>query len=181
MSTNPYRLKSTELKYKNPWISVREDKVVRENGHEGIFGVVEMLPGVSVLPIDDDGNAYLVKEYKYAIAADSVETISGGIDDGEQPIDAAKRELKEEIGATAGEMIPLGFIDPFTTVIKSRNYIFLARKVSFGDSNPDEMENIKIVKMPFDQAYSLITAGGGISRCIGCGDFARQRFAVGIA
>jgi 8-oxo-dGTP pyrophosphatase MutT (NUDIX family)/ribosomal protein S18 acetylase RimI-like enzyme len=156
MSSNPYKLTSSELKYKNPWISVREDKVVRENGHEGLFGVVEMLSGVSVLPIDEDGNVYLAKEYKYAIGTDSIETISGGMDDGEEPIDAARRELKEEIGATAGEMIPLGFIDPFTTVIKSRNYIFLAKNLSFGDSSPDEMENIKIVKMPFGRAYNLV-------------------------
>jgi hypothetical protein len=58
---NPFKLLSTNTVYKNPWISVREDKVIRPGGKEGIFGIIEMIPGSSVLPVDNTGNVLLVK------------------------------------------------------------------------------------------------------------------------
>ena len=157
---NPFILKLSEVKYQNPWISVREDKVVRPGGKDGVFGVVTMQDGITVLPMDDEENAYLAREYKYAVEDYTTEAISGGVDEGEQPIDAARRELKEEAGFDAEEMIPLGFIDPFTTVIKSRNYCFLARGLSGGGSTKlDGGEVVEIIKVPFAQAVEMAMSG----------------------
>jgi 8-oxo-dGTP pyrophosphatase MutT (NUDIX family) len=107
---NPFKLLASAIVYKNPWISVREDKVVRPGGKEGIFGVIEMVAGSSVLPIDHEGNVLLVKEYKYAVGRVTIEVISGGIDKNETPLGAAKRELMEEIGTEAKESIELGSV-----------------------------------------------------------------------
>ena len=63
--------------YSNPWITVREDRVIQPDGEEGAFGVVEMKPGVSVLPVDDDGTAYLVRVYRYTLARNSLEALAG--------------------------------------------------------------------------------------------------------
>lgn len=156
---NPFILKSSELKYLNPWISVREDKVVRPDGKDGAFGVVTMQDGVTVLPLDDEGNIYLAREYKYAVDIETIEAISGGIDDSEESVDAARRELKEETGFDAKEIIPLGFIDPFTTVIRSRNYCFLARGLSGGDTKLDSGEIVEIIKVPFAQAVDMAMSG----------------------
>ena len=65
----PYKVLSSEPRYRNRWIAVREDRVIRPGGSEGLFGVVEMVPGSSVLAIDGENNAYLVREYKYALGA----------------------------------------------------------------------------------------------------------------
>src|SRR3989344_4829272 len=81
----PWMIKSSEIKYKNPWIEVREDIVIRPDGKDGIFGVVNMKAGVSILAFDDE-HVYLTKEFKYGIGAESIETISGGIDEGEEPL-----------------------------------------------------------------------------------------------
>ena len=97
-NNGPWRIKDSQVKYKNPWISVREDQVTRPDGKDGIFGVVEMVAGASVLPLDDDGFVYLTKEFHYAIEQDSIEVVSGAIDEGETAFEAAKREILEETG-----------------------------------------------------------------------------------
>jgi len=123
--------------YENPWISVKEDKVIRPDGKDGIFGVVEMKPGVSVLPLDNEGNVYLTKEYHYAVERETIEVISGGIDKDEDKEDAAKRELQEETGIVATELVDLGVVDPFTSVVVSPNYLYLAKGLAFSEANPE--------------------------------------------
>ncbi|MBW3004859.1 NUDIX hydrolase [Candidatus Woesearchaeota archaeon] len=152
----PWTIKETIPKYKNPWIEVTEDQVIKPDGKPGIFGVVNMKAGVSVLPIDEEGFVYLTDEFHYAIEKDSIEVVSGAIDDGEKPIDAAKRELEEELGIKAEEWIDLGVVNPFTTVIKSPAYLFLARKLTFTDSNQEGTENIKLVKVKFEEAVKMV-------------------------
>jgi len=142
--------------YSNPWIKVREDSVIRPDGEDGIFGVVIMKSGVSVLPIDDQGNVFLTKEYHYAVERETLEAISGGIDTNESKLEAAKRELKEEAGIEAKKWIDMGVVDPFTTVVNSPNYLFLAMDLTFSEANPEGTENIKIIKIPFKQAVDFV-------------------------
>jgi 8-oxo-dGTP pyrophosphatase MutT (NUDIX family) len=158
-SVNPFKLLTSTKIYKNPWISVREDKVIRPGGKEGIFGVVEIAPGSSVLPMDDDGNVFLVKEYKYGIQRATVEVISGGMDKDETPLMAAVRELREEVGVEAKEWIELGSIDPFTTIVSSPNYLFLAKGLDHSEPKPDEGETLEHIKIPFKQALSMVRNG----------------------
>lgn len=152
----PWTIKDSTVKYKNPWLEVREDQIIRPDGKDGIFGVVNMKAGVSVLPFDDEGYVYLTDEFHYAIEQDSVETISGAIDDGEKPLEAAKRELEEELGIKAEEWIELGMINPFTTVITSPAYLFLAKKITFGKPHQEGTENVKEVKVKFEEAVKLV-------------------------
>ena len=149
-------VKSSALKYKNKWIEVVEDQVIRPDGKDGIFGVVKMLGGVSVLPMDEDGYVYMTEEFHYAIEMEDIETASGGIDNDEKSIDAAKRELKEELGIEAEEWIELGVVNPFTTVIKSPQKIFLARKLTFGKDEQEATENIKLVKVKLEEAVRMV-------------------------
>lgn len=152
----PWKIKETQEKYKNPWISVREDKVIRPDGKDGIFGIVEMVAGVSVLPLDNEGYVYLTQEFRYAIKKDSIEVISGGIDKNEKAFDAAKRELKEETGIIADEWIDLGAVNPFTSVVKSPAEIYLARQLHFVKADPEATEKIKILKIKFEDAVDMV-------------------------
>ncbi|MBI4261915.1 NUDIX hydrolase [Candidatus Uhrbacteria bacterium] len=157
MYTNgPWKIKESHEKYKNPWIRVREDQVIRPDGEDGIFGVIEMVAGVSVLPLDDNGFVYLTKEFHYAIERDSIEVVSGAIDKGENSHEAAKRELKEELGIEATQWINLGIVNPFTTVVKSPATLFLAKNLHFSESNPEGTERINIVKVKFDEALRMV-------------------------
>lgn len=152
----PWIIKNSIQKYKNPWIEVNEDQVIRPDGKEGIFGIVKMKPGVSVLAIDSDGFVYLTKEFHYAVGEDSIEAVSGAIDDNEKPLDAAKRELLEELGIEADEWIDLGLVNPFTTVIQSPANLFLARNLKFRRAEPEGTEVIKTIKIKLDQAVKRV-------------------------
>ena len=152
----PWIIKETILKYKNPWIEVNEDQVIRPDGKPGTFGKIKMKPGISVLPLDDNGFVYLTKEFHYAIGKDSIEVVSGAIDKTETPIDAAKRELQEELGIIASEWIDLGLVNPFTTVINSPANLFLARKLKFTKINQEGTEIIKLKKIRLDEAVNMV-------------------------
>ena len=152
----PWIVTDTTVVYKNPWIQVIEDKVVQPDKKEGIFGVVHMKSGVSVLALDENGYVYLTKQYQYALEKKSLEAINGGIDKDETKLDAAKRELQEEAGITAKEWIDFGFIDPFTSVVSSVNYMFLARNLQFVANNPEGTEQIEIIKVPLEEAIQMV-------------------------
>jgi len=155
-NNGPWKIKNSQVKYRNPWISVREDQVIRPDGKDGIFGVVEMIAGTSVLPLDDEGFVYLTKEFHYAIKEDSIEVVSGAIDEGETALEAAKRELKEELGAEASEYINLGKMNPFTTVVKSPATMYLAKGIQFSEAHPEGTEKIDLVKITFDEAVKMV-------------------------
>lgn len=152
----PWTITDSEVKYKNPWIEVVEDRVIRPDGKPGIFGVITMQAGVSILPIDEENNVYLTKEFKYALQKDSIEVMSGGIDKGEAPQDAAERELLEESGISAEEWINLGSLNPFTSVVHSPAELFLARKLSFGKSDNEGTEQINLLKVKIEEAVQMV-------------------------
>ena len=152
----PWKIKNSQEKYKNQWILVREDQVIRPDGKDGIFGVVEMVAGISVLPLDDNEFVYLTKEFHYAIGQDSIEVISGAIDKGEKSLEAAKRELKEEAGIEADKWIDLGTVNPFTTVVKSPATMYLAKNIRISEANPEGTERIDILKVKFDDAFKMV-------------------------
>ncbi len=151
----PWTIKSSIRKYKNPWIEVSEDEVIKPDGEPGVFGTVKMKAGVSVLPMDKDGFVYLTQEFHYALGRESIEAVSGGIDGSEKPLETAKRELLEEIGIEAKEWIDLGLVNPFTTVVNSPAYLFLARDLQLTKRNP-ETEVIKLLKVKFDDAVNMV-------------------------
>jgi hypothetical protein len=98
---NPWQTVSSEEVYDNPWIHVREDRVIRPDGEPGIYGVVHYKNiAVGVLPIEED-HIYLVGQYRYPLQSYSWEIPEGGCPEGEEPLLAARRELKEETGLEA--------------------------------------------------------------------------------
>ena len=155
----PWKIKSSEIKYKNPWIEVREDQVIRPDGKDGVYGVYSQAPGVSVLALDDKGYAYLVSEFRYAIGQDSLETVSGAIDAGEQPLETAKRELQEEAGVVAGEWTDLGRIEALSSTVSAPQNLFLAQKLEFTEHDREPNEILEVKKVLFSDAVQMVMDG----------------------
>lgn len=154
---NPFVKVSGKLVYQNPWINVTEDVVIRPDGENTIFGIVRMKAGSTILALDGDYNALLVREYKYAVGRPSLELVSGGINSSETPLDAAKRELLEETGAYTNDWVDLGRLDPFTTLVNSPNYMFLAKSVTFPDIyHPAPDEPLERVILPFSKVIQMV-------------------------
>ena len=159
MKKGPFEETARAIKYQNSWIRVEEASVIRPNGEKGVFGIVYMKPGSTVLALDGREQVLLSEEYKYAVDRETLELISGGIDEGETPSKAALRELREETGYRAQKLTPLGCIEPFTTVIASINHIFLAEELVF-DPLPGRQEDILAPHwVSFDDAMEMLEAG----------------------
>jgi 8-oxo-dGTP pyrophosphatase MutT (NUDIX family) len=157
--SNPFKLISSRKVYENPWISVREDSVIRPGWKEGIFWIVTVKEWSTVIALDNENNIYVTDEYHYAIAEKKVELISGWRDNDESFLECAKRELEEEAGLIAEEWIALWYIDPFSGIITSRNYIFLARNLHKTNEHPDEGELVNISTIPFALALKMVESG----------------------
>ena len=94
-----------------------------------------------------------------AMQEESLELMSGGLDRNESPLQAAQRELQEELGLRAELWADLGVINPFTTVVKSPNYMFMASDLSDAPKSPDDSEQLEVVKIRFSAALKMVMAG----------------------
>lgn len=154
-----WTVKSSKQVYKNPWIEVVEDQVIRPDGIDGIYGTIRIKPGVSVLPIDDDNNVYLINEFKYPLSKGSIETVAGGIEAGRTALQAAQSELKEEWGIIAEEWMDLKVVHPVTSFIDSPNHLFVAKKLKFGERKLEGVEQIDALKVPLVEAVQMVMDG----------------------
>lgn len=116
-------------------------------------------PIVSIFPLTDDGQIYLIKQYRYLHGETFLEEIAGHVDDGEEPLAAAKRELQEEAGMTAGKWKQLGVFSGTSSVIKTAITLFTARDLILGKPSPEEDEEIEVVKMSLEEAVESVLQG----------------------
>lgn len=155
----PWKILETREVYADRYIQVELDKVIRPDEQPGQHVVVQMKPGVCVLPLDEQGWVHLTSEFHYAIGRISLEGVSGGIEPGEDPLETAKRELQEELGLVAQTWQPLVKLDPYTTIIRSPVQLYLATGLSQAEAEPEGTELIEIVSLPLQQAIELIHQG----------------------
>lgn len=157
---NPWKTLSSEVKYKNPWITVREDQVIRPDGKPGIYGVVETRVATGVLALDDDDALYLVGQYRYPLDFYSWEIIEGGAELDEDPLEACKRELQEEAGLVASHWEPLGHeIHLSNCHSAERGFLYVARGLEHVGAAPEGTEELQIKKVPWKQALAMVTSG----------------------
>ena len=156
---SPWRVLGTRPVYENSWISVREDEVVRPDGNPGIYGVVHYKnTAVGVLPVED-GHVYLVGQYRYPLERYSWEIPEGGCPEDEDPLQAARRELKEETGLEAARWEKLGEADLSNSVADERAVWFLATGLSAGEREPDGTEVLGVRRVPLEEATQMALDG----------------------
>ncbi|WMN10807.1 NUDIX hydrolase [Marivirga salinae] len=160
MSKNPWKLLKTNIQYDNPWIKVEEDAVINPSGGQGIYGRVHFKNvAVGVIPIDEEGNTWLVGQYRYPLDEYSWEIPEGGCPIGEKELDAAKRELKEETGLFAEHWEEFLRIHTSNSVSDERGVVFLAKDLKQGDTQFEATEDLKIKKLPLEEAFQMVLDG----------------------
>jgi len=159
----------TRVAYENPWIVVREDQVVRPDGSPGVYGVVEVRrPAVFVVALTDADEIVLVTVDRHTVGS-SVEVPAGGTD-GEEPLVAARRELEEETGLTAGTWRRVGEVSALNGICRAAEVVYLATdlRAACGDVTSDDAdrsgdqvaEGISAVsRVPVPEALAMIRRG----------------------
>lgn len=156
---NPWRKIASREIYANPWISVREDSVIRPDDKEGIYGVVHFKNlAIGILAVEDDC-IYLVGQYRYALDSYSWEIPEGGCAEGEEPLAAAQRELEEETGLRARHWEKMGEAYLSNSVTDERAIWFLATGLTQGKQRPEGTEQLQIRRVTFQEALELALNG----------------------
>ena len=155
----PWTIEGTEEKHRDEFIELSVDSVIKPDGERGTFAVARTPPGVSVLALDDEGFVHLTREFRYAIGRESIEVVSGAVDDGEEAREAARRELHEELGIQAEELIEMGMVDAITSQVLCQVTLFLARGLAFGEPEQEGTEQIERVRWKFAEAVSAVIDG----------------------
>lgn len=149
----------SETIYDGKILHIRRDTVLLPNGREAIREVADHPGGVCVLALDQDNNALLVSQFRYPYRQVLRELPAGKLERGEDPDLAARRELREETGASAGSFQSLGELYPSPGYCGEIIRIYLARELSFGDASPDEDEFLGLERVPFAQLVEQVLSG----------------------
>jgi 8-oxo-dGTP pyrophosphatase MutT (NUDIX family) len=152
----PWRIQETSQKFQDSFISVREDQVLRPDGQPGMYATVNMKPAVAILAIDSNNIVYLAQQFRYALGQESIEVVCGAIEEDEPPLETAKREVQEEIGIKAEEWISLGLFHLDTSIVHCPMYLFMAKQLTFTQTNQEGTETIERLKLPFDTAVQMV-------------------------
>jgi 8-oxo-dGTP pyrophosphatase MutT (NUDIX family) len=158
--SNPWTTLGSRPVYENPWISVREDQVLRPDGKPGIYGVVHFKGrAVGVLPVDDEGGIWLVGQHRYTLNQYSWEIPEGGGPEDESPEETARRELREETGLSAGKLELLAVAHLSNSVSDEVAYIFRATQLTPGPSEPEGTERLQVRHVPWKEARDMLLRG----------------------
>lgn len=158
---NPWKKLTGREVYDNSWINVQEHNVINPGGGEGIYGVVSFKnKAIGIIPIDIDGNTWLVGQYRYPLKEYSWEIPMGG-----GPVDSdillsAQKELKEETGITANNWQKIMRIHTSNSATDEEGFIFIAQDLQFGEKELEETESdLKLWKLPFREAVKMVMEG----------------------
>ena len=140
-------------------IKVHVDQVELPNGATAAREIVNHPGGVGILALDCDNNVLTVTQYRYAYGEALLEIPAGKLERGEDPYGAALRELREETGASADSLTPLGRVYPSPGFSDEIIYLYLARDLTWGEMHPDEDEFLLPERVPFPALAEKVLSG----------------------
>lgn len=157
---NPWTILSQQAVYDNKWIGLTEYQVINPGGGKGIYGKVHFKNlAIGVLPLDEEGNTWLVGQYRFTLDQYCWEIPEGGGEMGVPAVESAQRELLEETGLVAKEWIPIQEMHLSNSVTDEKAIIFLARQLEQHEATPEETEQLVVRKLPFEEAYRMVESG----------------------
>ena len=155
----PGRKLSSQQIYNGRAIKLRVDTVEEPNGKTTTREIIEHADCVAVVALDEQKNVVLVRQLREAVDKTLLEIPAGGIDPGEEPVDAVRRELQEEIGFLPQKIERLGGFYATPGYGTEYLYLYLATDLKPSQLKADDTENIEVVKIPLSQIPALIASG----------------------
>lgn len=157
---SPWRTLSSKRVYDNPWIRVREDRVINPSGNPGIYGTVHFKNvAIGVIPIEANEDTYLVGQFRYPLNAYSWEIPEGGGELSVPPLITAKRELKEETGLVARVYKRILTMHLSNSATDEKAIIYLAFGLVQKEASPEDDERLKVKRLPLQKAYEMAVSG----------------------
>jgi len=155
-----WKVRSSKIAYENSWIKVSHNEVLTPKGTDGIYGVVHFKNiAIGILPIDEQGHTWLVKQSRFSLNQYTWEIPEGGCPQGEEPIETARRELEEEVGLKASEISELMRMHLSNSVSDELAIIFVAKGLSPGQQALESTEDIEYQKLPLTEAIDMVLRG----------------------
>ncbi len=155
-----WQTKTSECRYENPWIKVFHDEVITPAGSEGIYGRIHFKNiAIGVVPVDDQGNTWLVKQSRYTLDQYTWEIPEGGCPEHEAPLAAAQRELEEEVGLRAQQWQQVLTMHLSNSVSDELSIVYVARELSPGLQQLEATEDIEVKKLPLRDALDMVRSG----------------------
>ncbi len=153
------RTLSSETIFDGKILHIRRDTVLLPNGRQAFREVADHPGGVCVLALDSQGQVLLVSQFRYPYGEVLRELPAGKLEPGEDPDEAARRELREEAGAVAGEFRSLGELYPSPGYCGEIIRMYLARDLRFEEADPDEDEFLNVERAPFPLLVEQVLSG----------------------
>lgn len=136
------------------------DEVTRPDGQPGVYGVVHFANlAVGIVAVDDADRVVLVGQFRYTLDAYSWEIPEGGVPPDEDPLEGARRELREETGLEAAEWSALGRIHLSNSISDEAGILYLATGLMDGRATPDGTEELEVRRVPFEEALAMTGDG----------------------
>lgn len=151
---------SSELIYDGKIVHLYKDAITLPDGTPSMREYIRHNGAVCIVPVTDEGEVILERQYRYAVGREMVEIPAGKLDTPDEDLtEAALRELREETGAMPRELIDLGDFFGSPAILSERIRMFLARGLCFGENDLDEDEFLETFRVPFDEAVRMVLAG----------------------
>lgn len=158
MELEEKKLSSEEI-FDGVAIHLFRDEILLPNGNKGVREVVRHPGAVCVLPLTDDGQVIFVNQFRYALNKVTLEVPAGKLEKGEDPMEAALRELSEETGVEAKTIVPMGALYTTPALMDEIIYMYIATDLSQGEQHLDEDEFVNVIKIPLSKAVEMVMNG----------------------
>lgn len=145
--------------YEGKILHIYRDDVLLPNGRTSVREVADHPGGVAIVALDENDNVLTVKQYRYVFSRVLEEIPAGKLERGEDPREAAMRELKEETGAVSAHMTDLGSLLVSPGCYGEVLHLYLAEDLTFGAQSPDEDEFLELHRTPFDEMLARVMRG----------------------
>lgn len=157
---NPWTTLSKVVVYDNKWITLTHEEVITPGGTKGIYGKAHFKNyAIGIVPIDVNGNTYLVGQYRYPLDEYSWEIPEGGGLLEDDILESAKRELKEEVGLLANKWTQIALTNTSNSVTNELAILFVAQDLTVTEAAPDDTEQLQIKKLSLTSAFEMAMNG----------------------